>query len=183
MPAKEEEYVTKGEFERLQQDYQATLEALQEALDGSTALEAKIAELEPLATKAAELEGTLTGIKHEDAFKEIARELGINPAALKDAYKLGGWEAKGDPDPKAMKDHFTKALEGRDYLKGGDQGDGAGKQRKLPADENGSRGASRGDHTGKMRVSQAQLNDVNWMDMNMGKIAEATMQGNFELID
>lgn len=163
-----------ADFERLQEDYQALEGLFNEQSTALQTAEGRIKELEPLEGRAKELEAKVTERDTLDQAAELAKELGIDPARVKAALKLteGG-------EYRDLRERLTKATEENDFLKAPATD---AKPSKLPPDENGARGVGSG-NTGKFRATNAQLNDPDWMERNMAKIAEASLEGTFEMGD
>ncbi len=189
------DYVSKGEFERLQAYVKAleaqvaeTVTERDEALEQYGEMMGQLETLKATASAATKLkedldaaQGQIRGMKHYEQFSAVAKELGIKEEAIKDVWELGKWKAEGDePDVKAMKAHFEKTLEGREYLK--QPGEPAPKQ-KLTEDHLGNRGPSKETGAGKLKATYAQLNDLSWMQQHQGEIAKASATGDFEIVD
>lgn len=129
-------------------------------------LKGKLAELEPLATRAAELEASNVEHTHREAFTQWAQARGVKPDLIPDLWKAGAFKGQGDPDPKAIGQHFDRFLEGKpSYLNSSDR------PSRLAKDEHGNRGASTVSHDGKHIVTNAQLNDLNWTTDNLALLA------------
>lgn len=164
----------KADLERLQGDYDATLEALQEQMETVETLQANIAEMEPAAKQTTGLQEQLRGMKHKEAFRDIAEKLGVRKEAIEDVWKLGDWKAEGDePDPAKMQEHFQSVIKTREYLKEGAVEEG--KSKRLPADEHGNRGPSSPKGEGKIRLTNEQLNDKDFMDKAFEEIRKDPM--------
>jgi hypothetical protein len=182
---KEGDYVSRADYDRLRADFDAMQAALEEQLSVVDERDARIAELEPFESQARETGAKLRGLTHQREYEKLADELKIRPEFRDDVWKLAGYEAKEDatePDGKAIREHLGKFLETRGHYTG-ESSKGSSGQTKLPKGEGASHGAKNPGGDGKFRVTSKQLNDATFMERNQSKIAAASLEDNFEIVD
>lgn len=170
-PMPEDNHVSRAEYDRLRREYDDAMEALTEALGESETLKARVAELEPFEKQAGDLQAKTRSLEAARMYDKVAAELKVKPEFKDDVFKLADLKLDGDPDEKAVRDHFSKFLADRKhYVAGGDE-----EPSKLPRGEGSSR-ASRddgfGDGHSKERVSYAQLRDPEFTSKHATLLAD-----------
>lgn len=169
--------ITRAAWDRLNADYEAALDLLDEERDAHQKSRDRVKELEPLEARVKELEGfqvKARDMEAKAAFDKIADDLKIDPKFRDDVWKLAGFKPKGDEiKPEDVKSH----LEG--WIKDKPQyvGDGKPAPSKLPAGEGSTRGGKSpgfGDGDAKPKVTRAQLADYRWTTANQELLADAS---------
>jgi regulator of replication initiation timing len=162
-----------GQNAGLANDLEQYTQALSEQMTEGDGLKAQLAELDPLRGQLEQATTKLRTLTHMEAFKGLASDLGIKPEAVKAAWELGKFDASADePDPKALRAHFGKFLEDPDH-KALFTSEG-NRPPKLPKGEGADRGAPQAAGDGKLRVTQQNLNDPDWMGKNFAKLGDAS---------
>jgi hypothetical protein len=163
-------------LKQLESDYNTALEELSGQLTTNEELAAKLKEAEAAT-------GTLTErVRSEAARREwgkLAESLGVKPEHRDDAWELMKYHAEKDEiDPMHLKEHAAKFLESKKYML-----ESADKPARLPKGEGSDRGRGTPETDGKFRATEAQLNNLDWMNANMANIAKASESGNFEVTE
>lgn len=160
--------------EQLTTDYNAALEELSVQLDAS---EQTAAQVQAFETEKGALTAKVRTLAAKQAYDKVAAELGIKEGFRDDVWEIGKYVPdKDDIDPNDVKMHFSKLLESRkDYLESAD------KPARLPKGEGSDRGRGTPETDGKFRATEAQLNNMDWMERNMASIAKASESGGFEI--
>jgi hypothetical protein len=115
----------------------------------------------------------LRSLKHKDAFRSVAKGLGVREEALDDAFALSGYKAEDDDvNPEYLKEIVGSTLATRPYLKG----EVRAEKPKLTPGLGVSRGAA---SKSGFAPSQEQLQDPVWLFHNQKKLAEAARDGTF----
>jgi hypothetical protein len=151
----------------------ATNQTLQKQAEGMTALQERIAALEPFEKQVGDLTAKTRSLEAARAYDKIADELKVKPEFRDDVFKLADLKIDGEVDEKAVRDHFTKFLaEKKHYTVGGDKepttlskGDGSSRGGESPA-------VGAGD--AKTRVTRDQLNDPDWTGANRALLSDAS---------
>jgi hypothetical protein len=135
--------------------------------DGLTAedydqIAAELEELQSLRAEVAELRGWREERERLDQAREVAAGL-VAPDRIGALLKLADLSGDGDP-----REALEAAVKQHPFIAASEQG----RPRTLPRDENGNRGQSSAVNDGKIRISQSQLADPEFMTQVMAAIAK-----------
>lgn len=151
-----------------------TNEALQEKANSVEALQKRIAELEP---QVGDLTSKARSLEAARMYDKVATELKVKPEFRDDVFKLADLNLDGEPDEKAVKEHFAKFLSERKHYTEGDK-----EKKHLQKDEHAGRGAKDpgfGDGDAKPTVTSSQLRDPEWTKSN----AKLLQSMEYELVE
>jgi hypothetical protein len=166
------DYVSQADYDRLQADYDNTLEVLREQLAENETLQTRLGELEPLEARVREL-------SHGRAFDKLAEELGVRPEARDDAWKLLGYKPESEEvDETTLRSKMAAFVKDRPFL----LTDGKARPTKLPKDEfagkSGSTNAAGSD--GVRQVTRDQLKDPEFTSRNGDLLRDPSA---YEIVD
>lgn len=173
----DQKYVSRAEYERLRKDYDQTFEALSEQVAANDALQARVTALEPLEQQVGDLTAKSRSLEAARMYDKVATELKVKPEFRDDVFKLADLKLDGEPDEKAVKDHFAKFLSERKHYTEGDK-----EKKHLQKDEHAGRGAKDpgfGDGDAKPTVTSSQLRDPEWTKSN----AKLLQSMEYELVE